>query len=38
MEPEKSVLICSPDLTEADLALLAGFHFLRETGELYLGG
>ena len=33
MDPEKSVLICSPELTEEDLAPLDGFHFRRETGE-----
>ena len=37
LEPEKSVLICSPGMKEADLAPLAGFHFHHETGERYLG-
>ena len=38
MDPEKSVIICIPELKEVDMAPLAEFHFHRNTGKSYLGG
>ena len=37
MDPEKFLLICKDFMTEADLAMLGEFRFLRSYRERYVG-